>query len=182
MLTEQVVLKEVKLTAGRVVKRSAPRSPSFVLDHERRAIAVDHCRTLALCYLLDDSDATATLALETSWVRYDQIAVAEITVRQPETMKHTFSNQILHNHFIKTPTPAGACNLVDLPGDVFLDTEEELNVIGATLWIMSVGYDRMAEKDRPKNREELRKVSRPTSVPPYYVSGSSSRATRFSPE
>ncbi|ORX35389.1 hypothetical protein BD324DRAFT_94606 [Kockovaella imperatae] len=78
-------------------------------------------------------------------------------VRQPETLKHTFSNQILQNHFKKTPPPAGACRLIDLDPDVFLDTEEELNVIGATLWVMAVIYDKMDEKDTPKNREELRK-------------------------
>ena len=75
-------------------------------------------------------------------------------------MQHTFTDSIIANHFIKTPPPNGSCKLIDLPGDVFLDTEEDLNVIGATLWIMSVEYDKIQEKDRPKNREELRRVSR----------------------
>ena len=79
--------------------------------------------------------------------------------RQPQTMQHTFTHPILNSHFIKTPPPNGSCLLIDLPGDVFLDTEEDSNVIGATLWIMTVEYDKMAEKERPKNREELRKAS-----------------------
>ena len=55
--------------------------------------------------------------------------------------------------------PPGANALIDLPGDVFIDTEEEINVIAACLWTMSVRYDRLDEKDMPKNRDELRKVS-----------------------
>ena len=54
--------------------------------------------------------------------------------------------------------PPGANRLIDLPEGTFLDTEEEINVIAGSLWLMSVKYDKLEEEDRARNREELRKV------------------------
>jgi hypothetical protein len=61
-------------------------------------------------------------------------------------------------HFNKTPNPPDANRLIDLPGDTFLDTEDEINVIAGALWVLSVKYDKMEEKDRPKDVEGLRRV------------------------
>ncbi|WVR07550.1 hypothetical protein IAU60_004592 [Kwoniella sp. DSM 27419] len=66
--------------------------------------------------------------------------------------------QCMVDHFVKNPMPAGACALIDLPGDVFLDTEEEINLIAASLWILCVKYDNLPSSDRPTTREGLAKV------------------------
>jgi hypothetical protein len=76
-------------------------------------------------------------------------------------MPHEFTNPVLKKHFLKSPIPAGAIRLIDIPPDVFLDTEEEVNVIAASLWIMSILYDKLPEKEVPKTKEDLRKVSNP---------------------
>ena len=55
--------------------------------------------------------------------------------------------------------PAGSGRLIDLPPDEFLDTEEEIHVIAACLWVMSVRYDGMSRDERPKTANELRRVS-----------------------
>lgn len=73
-------------------------------------------------------------------------------------MPHNFRLQPLRNHFNKEPLTSDAARLIDVPGDEFLDTEEELNVIGACLWMICVEYDRLGEEKMPKKREELRKV------------------------
>ena len=73
-------------------------------------------------------------------------------------MQHTFLDPVLRAHFAKTPMPPGSSALIDLPPDVFLDTEEEINVIAACLWVLSVRYDQLKQEDRPKKPEELRKV------------------------
>ena len=77
----------------------------------------------------------------------------------PRTMPHTFKDPVLRTHFAKTPMPPASFDLIDLPKGTYLDTEEEINVIAASLWIMSVLYDRLEVGQRPKTREELRKVS-----------------------
>lgn len=77
-------------------------------------------------------------------------------------MPHEFTNPVLKKHFLKSPIPSGAIRLIDIPPDVFLDTEEEVNVIAASLWIMSILYDKLPEKEVPKSKEDLRKVSNPT--------------------
>lgn len=78
---------------------------------------------------------------------------------QPRTMAHTFALTPLRAHFSKTPNPAGADRLIDLPGDIFLDTDDEIHVIAGALWTLSVKYDKLEEKDRPKDVDGLRKVS-----------------------
>jgi hypothetical protein len=55
--------------------------------------------------------------------------------------------------------PPEAGKLLDLPPDVFLDTEEEINVIAACLWTMSLRYDGLTRGERPKNLDSLRRVS-----------------------
>jgi hypothetical protein len=74
-------------------------------------------------------------------------------------MAHTFTLTPLRTHFSKTPNPAGANRLIDLPGDTFLDTDDEIHVIAGALWTLSVKYDKVDEKDRPKDVDGLRKVS-----------------------
>lgn len=72
-------------------------------------------------------------------------------------MTHTFTLPTLTTHFIKNPIPPAASALIDQPGDQFLDTAEELSVIAASLYSLCVMYDKMEEKERPKNQDELRK-------------------------
>lgn len=74
-------------------------------------------------------------------------------------MRHEFDLAPLRNHFSKTPNPAQANKLIDQPGDVFSDTEDELSVIAASLWDLSVRYDKLAEAERAKDQTALRKVS-----------------------
>jgi hypothetical protein len=74
-------------------------------------------------------------------------------------MTHTFTLTPLRAHFSKTPNPAGANRLIDLPGDIFLDTDDEIHVIAGALWTLSVKYDTLEEKDKPKDVDGLRKVS-----------------------
>ena len=54
--------------------------------------------------------------------------------------------------------PAGSGRLIDLPPDEFLDTEEEIHVIAACLWVMSVKYDGLSRDERPKTATDLRRV------------------------
>jgi hypothetical protein len=77
-------------------------------------------------------------------------------------MQHTFEDPILLTHFIKNAPSPGANHLIDLLEDVFLDTEEELNLIIATMWCLAIKYDMLDEKEKPKNRDEGKKVSRVT--------------------
>ena len=77
----------------------------------------------------------------------------------PKTLQHTFLDPVLRAHFAKTPMPPGSAALIDLPPDVILDTEEEIHVIAACLWIMSIRYDGLTQSERPKKPEDLRKVS-----------------------
>jgi hypothetical protein len=85
--------------------------------------------------------------------------ILTLDAKQPRSLQHTFADPILRAHFIKTPVPAGAIKLIDVPEDVFLDTEQEINVIAGSLWVMSVRYDELKEEKKPKDRDELRKVS-----------------------
>ncbi|RSH87362.1 hypothetical protein EHS25_003271 [Saitozyma podzolica] len=41
--------------------------------------------------------------------------------------------------------------------DTFLDTDDEIHVIAGALWTLSVKYDKVDEKDRPKDVDGLRK-------------------------
>jgi len=83
---------------------------------------------------------------------------AAATPTQSRTLQHTFLDPILRAHFAKTPMPAGSGRLIDLPPDEFLDTEEEIHVIAACLWVMSVKYDGMSKDERPKTANDLRRV------------------------
>jgi len=76
-------------------------------------------------------------------------------------MQHTWLDPVLRAHYAKTPMPPEAGKLLDLPPDVFLDTEEEINVIAACLWMMSVRYDGLTRDERPKTPELLRRVGPP---------------------
>ncbi|WWC91844.1 uncharacterized protein L201_006791 [Kwoniella dendrophila CBS 6074] len=84
---------------------------------------------------------------------------ADFTARGPATLPHKFESDALVNHFSNKPLPEGACALIDLPGDVFLDTEDEVNVIAASVWVLCVKYDRIPAGDKPTNRENLRRVN-----------------------
>ncbi|ORY35780.1 hypothetical protein BCR39DRAFT_32588 [Naematelia encephala] len=78
-------------------------------------------------------------------------------VQQPHTMPHTFTLVPLRAYFVKTPLSDSAIKLIDLPADEFLDTEEAINVITASIWVLCVKYDKLAEKERPKNKDSLRR-------------------------
>jgi hypothetical protein len=78
---------------------------------------------------------------------------------QPKTLPHDFILSPLRTHFIKSPNPPGANALIDLPVNDFLDTEEEFNVVAASLWTLCVKYDEIEEDKRPKHRDALRSVS-----------------------
>ncbi|WVQ84575.1 hypothetical protein IAT38_006729 [Cryptococcus sp. DSM 104549] len=75
----------------------------------------------------------------------------------PKTLPHVFDLKPLAKHFNKNPLSAGACKLIDLPGDQFIPTEDEINVIAAAMWVMSVKYDNMPVGERPDTRDNLRK-------------------------
>ncbi len=76
----------------------------------------------------------------------------------PASLPHSFNLPALRAHFIKSPTPESAIALIDLEPGVLLDTEEEINVIAASLYVLCVRYDELGEKERVRGREELRKV------------------------
>ncbi|WWD03789.1 hypothetical protein V865_001845 [Kwoniella europaea PYCC6329] len=80
-------------------------------------------------------------------------------VHVPATLPHTFDLDPLVNHFNNKPLPEGACALIDLPGNVFLETEDEVNVIAASLWVLCVKYDNLPAGERPTTRDNLRRVS-----------------------
>jgi hypothetical protein len=73
-------------------------------------------------------------------------------------MPYTFTVPALASHFRNTPNPPGANALIDLPGDRFLSTEEEIHVIAAALWMMSVAFDRLEADVRPSDKDEVKKV------------------------
>ncbi|OWT37238.1 hypothetical protein J008_05082 [Cryptococcus neoformans] len=75
----------------------------------------------------------------------------------PKTLPHVFDLELLAKHFQENPLPPGACKLIDLPGDVFLDTEDDINVVAAALWVLAVKYDNLPSEERPSHREESRK-------------------------
>nr|XP_019010457.1 uncharacterized protein I206_04926 [Kwoniella pini CBS 10737]OCF49238.1 hypothetical protein I206_04926 [Kwoniella pini CBS 10737] len=75
----------------------------------------------------------------------------------PATLPHKFNSDALANHFANKPLPEGACALIDLPGDEFRDTEDEVNVIAASLWMLCVKYDNMPAAERPTSRDNLRR-------------------------
>ncbi|WVR00071.1 hypothetical protein IAU59_007213 [Kwoniella sp. CBS 9459] len=54
----------------------------------------------------------------------------------PKTLPHTFDLHPIANYFHKEPIPPGACALIDLPPNVFMDTEEEINLVAASLWVL----------------------------------------------
>lgn len=76
----------------------------------------------------------------------------------PKTLPHVFDLELLAKHFQENPLPPGAYKLIDLPGDVFLDTEDDINVVAAALWVLAVKYDNLPIEERPSHREESRKV------------------------
>lgn len=78
--------------------------------------------------------------------------------RIPKTLPHVFELELLAKHFQENPLPPGPCKLIDLPGDVFLDTEDDINVVAAALWVLAVKYDNLSSEERPSHREESRKV------------------------
>ncbi|KAK4687895.1 hypothetical protein P7C73_g2231, partial [Tremellales sp. Uapishka_1] len=77
--------------------------------------------------------------------------------KTPQTMPHEFTLPLLHQHFRKTPNTPGANALINLPPTVFLDTEEDINVIGASLYILCVKFDQLEEDERPKDKDGLRR-------------------------
>lgn len=81
--------------------------------------------------------------------------------RTPKTFPHVFDLEPLATHFEENPLPSGACKLIDLPGDVFLDTEDDINVVAAALWTLAVKYDNLPSEERPSDRETSRKVGCP---------------------
>lgn len=81
--------------------------------------------------------------------------------RIPKTLPHVFDLETLAKHFQENPLPPGACKLIDLPGDVFLDTEDDVNVVAAALWVLAVKYDNLPSEERPNHREASRKVGNP---------------------
>lgn len=83
--------------------------------------------------------------------------------RTPKTLPHVFDLEPLAKHFEENPLPSGACKLIDLPGDVFLDTEDDIKVVAAALWTLAVKYDNLPSEERPSDREASRKVGSPPS-------------------
>nr|XP_031861644.1 uncharacterized protein CI109_002874 [Kwoniella shandongensis]KAA5528716.1 hypothetical protein CI109_002874 [Kwoniella shandongensis] len=83
--------------------------------------------------------------------------------RLPATLPHKFELQALADHFDKHTLPPGACALIDLPPDVFLDTEEEINALAASFFTLCVKYDSLPAEERPQSRDHLRRwISRHT--------------------
>ncbi|XAO27415.1 hypothetical protein I312_106269 [Cryptococcus bacillisporus CA1280] len=77
--------------------------------------------------------------------------------RTPKTLPHVFDLEPLAKHFEENPLPSGACKLIDLLGDVFLDTEDDIKVVAAALWTLAVKYDNLPSEERPSDRETSRK-------------------------
>ncbi|OCF37999.1 hypothetical protein I317_03960 [Kwoniella heveanensis CBS 569] len=75
----------------------------------------------------------------------------------PKTLPHTFDLHPIANYFNKEPIPAGACALIDLPPNVFMDTEEEINLVAASLWVLCVKFDNLAPSERPNTKEGVAK-------------------------
>ncbi|WWD19754.1 hypothetical protein CI109_104218 [Kwoniella shandongensis] len=73
------------------------------------------------------------------------------------TLPHKFELQALADHFDKHTLPPGACALIDLPPDVFLDTEEEINALAASFFTLCVKYDSLPAEERPQSRDHLRR-------------------------
>ena len=65
----------------------------------------------------------------------------------------------IRNFFTKSPLSESSINLIDLEPGTFLDTEEDINVMSAAIWVMCVQYERLDDKEKPKVRDDLRKVS-----------------------
>lgn len=76
----------------------------------------------------------------------------------PKALPHVFDLEPLAKHFEENPLPSGACKLIDLQGDDFLDTEDDSNIVAAALWILAVKYDNLPSEERPSDREASRKV------------------------
>ncbi|WVQ77466.1 hypothetical protein IAR50_007152 [Cryptococcus sp. DSM 104548] len=74
----------------------------------------------------------------------------------PKTLPHEFELQPLADALNAKPLPAAACDLIDMPQNEFLDTEDETNVIAAALYILSVKFDKLPKEERPKNRDKVR--------------------------
>ncbi|KAE8539262.1 hypothetical protein D1P53_004360 [Cryptococcus gattii VGV] len=77
--------------------------------------------------------------------------------RTPKTLPHVFDLEPLAKHFEENPLPSGACKLIDLPGDEFLDTEDGSNIVAAAMWTLAVKYDNLPGEERPSDREASRK-------------------------
>lgn len=66
---------------------------------------------------------------------------------------HSFQNPVLRTHFIKTPNPPAVTAMI--ARDQFFDTAEEITVIAAAIYVLSVEYDKLEAK--PKDSEKLRR-------------------------
>ncbi|KAK8853323.1 hypothetical protein IAR55_004027 [Kwoniella newhampshirensis] len=75
-------------------------------------------------------------------------------------MPHKFELQRIADHFDSHPLPPGACALIDLPANVFLDTEEESNVISAAFFVLCVKFENLPAGERPTTRENLRRMQK----------------------
>ncbi|ODN73443.1 hypothetical protein L202_07962 [Cryptococcus amylolentus CBS 6039] len=80
-------------------------------------------------------------------------------IHTPKTLSHEFELQPLADTLAAKPLSAAACKLIDMPKNEFLDTEEEINVIEAALYILSVKFDTLPQEERPNDRDKVRLVS-----------------------
>ncbi|CAD6565492.1 MAG: hypothetical protein TREMPRED_001401 [Tremellales sp. Tagirdzhanova-0007] len=76
---------------------------------------------------------------------------------QPRPALHTFKLMPIRNYFTKSPLSESSINLIELEPGTFLDTEEDINVISAAIWVLCVEYERLNDKEKPKVRDDLRK-------------------------
>ncbi|ODN99209.1 hypothetical protein I350_07368 [Cryptococcus amylolentus CBS 6273] len=77
-------------------------------------------------------------------------------IHTPKTLSHEFELQPLADTLAAKPLSAAACKLIDMPKNEFLDTEEEINVIEAALYILSVKFDTLPQEERPNDRDKVR--------------------------
>jgi hypothetical protein len=66
---------------------------------------------------------------------------------------HSFQLPALRTHFSKTPNPPAVTAMV--ARDQFFDTAEEITVIAAAIYVLSVEYDQLEK--RPQDSEHLRR-------------------------
>ncbi|TYJ54039.1 hypothetical protein B9479_005303 [Cryptococcus floricola] len=77
-------------------------------------------------------------------------------IHTPKTLSHVFELQPLADTLEAKPLSEAACKLIDMPKNEFLDTEEEINVIEAALYILSVKFDTLPKEERPSDRDKVR--------------------------